>query len=72
MDLALYREVVERIRQSGSELLVNLTTGPGGRFVPGEDNTMWFGASVAINTPRSAAMMAQAIRAAHVLPELEV
>jgi uncharacterized protein (DUF849 family) len=26
MDVALYREVVERIRQSGSELLVNLIT----------------------------------------------
>jgi uncharacterized protein (DUF849 family) len=35
-------------------------------------NTMWFGASDVINTPRSAAMMAQAIRAADVLPELEV
>jgi uncharacterized protein (DUF849 family) len=105
MDLALYREVVERIRESGSELLINLTTGPGGRFIPSEDdpkvaapgsnlmrpekrvehvvalrpeicsldlNTMWFGASVVINTPRSVATMAQAIRAAGVLPELEV
>ncbi len=105
MDLALYREVVERIRDSGSAILINLTTGPGGRFVPGEDdpkvagpgtnllppeqrvahvvalrpeicsldlNTMWFGASVVINTPKSAAAMAQAIRAAGVLPELEV
>jgi len=105
MDLALYREVVERIRESGSELLINLTTGPGGRFIPSEDdpkvaapgsnlmrpekrvehivalkpeicsldlNTMWFGASVVINTPTSAATMARAIRAAGVLPELEV
>jgi uncharacterized protein (DUF849 family) len=105
MDLALYREVVERIRESGSELLINLTTGPGGRFIPSEDdpkvaapgsnlmrpekrvehvvalkpeicsldlNTMWFGASVVINTPQSAAAMAQAVRAAGVLPELEV
>jgi uncharacterized protein (DUF849 family) len=40
MDGALYREVVERIRASGSEVLINLTTGPGARFVPGVDDPM--------------------------------
>jgi uncharacterized protein (DUF849 family) len=33
-DPELYREVVQRIRSSGSDLLINLTTGAGGRFVP--------------------------------------
>src|ERR687896_1294514 len=33
MDGALYREVVERIRDSGSDVLINLTTGPGARFM---------------------------------------
>jgi len=33
-DPALYREVVRRIRNSGSDVLINLTTGAGGRFVP--------------------------------------
>jgi uncharacterized protein (DUF849 family) len=32
MDVALYREVVERIRASGTDVLINLTTGPGARF----------------------------------------
>src|SRR5215475_6537174 len=32
MDTALYREVVERIRASGTDVLINLTTGPGARF----------------------------------------
>ena len=32
MDGALYREVVERIRTSGTDVLINLTTGPGARF----------------------------------------
>jgi uncharacterized protein (DUF849 family) len=32
MDGALYREVVERIRASGTDVLLNLTTGPGARF----------------------------------------
>lgn len=33
-DPALYREVVQRIRASGSDVLINLTTGAGGRYVP--------------------------------------
>src|SRR5438132_7403805 len=32
MDGALYREVVERIRAGGTDVLINLTTGPGARF----------------------------------------
>lgn len=35
-DPALFREVVERIRDSGSEVLINLTTSEGARFVPGD------------------------------------
>ena len=38
MELALYREVVERIRDSGTDVLINLTTGPGARFVPGKED----------------------------------
>ncbi|HEV3105338.1 MAG TPA: 3-keto-5-aminohexanoate cleavage protein [Trinickia sp.] len=38
MELGLYREVIERIRQADSELIINLTTGPGGRFIPSDDN----------------------------------
>ncbi|MBL8836603.1 MAG: 3-keto-5-aminohexanoate cleavage protein [Alphaproteobacteria bacterium] len=36
MALELYREVVDRIRDSGTDLIINLTTGPGGRFIPSE------------------------------------
>jgi uncharacterized protein (DUF849 family) len=38
MDLALYREVVQRIRESGVDLVINLTTGPGQRFIPSKDD----------------------------------
>lgn len=38
MELELYREVVDRIRRENRELIINLTTGPGGRFVPSEDD----------------------------------
>ncbi len=34
MDRAHYREVVSRIRDAGSDVLINLTTGPGARFAP--------------------------------------
>ncbi len=38
MDVNLYRDVVERIRKRDSTLIINLTTGPGGRYVPSEDD----------------------------------
>jgi uncharacterized protein (DUF849 family) len=38
MELAYYREVVQRIRKSGTDLIINLTCGPGGRFIPSDDD----------------------------------
>lgn len=35
---ALFREVVERVRESGSDILINLTTSEGARFVPGPED----------------------------------
>jgi 3-dehydrocarnitine:acetyl-CoA trimethylamine transferase len=40
MDIAHYREVVQRIRDSGTDVVINLTTGPGARFAPGADDPM--------------------------------
>ena len=37
-ELELFREVVKRVRDSGSDVLINLTTGWGGRYVPGAEN----------------------------------
>jgi uncharacterized protein (DUF849 family) len=37
MELGYYRDVVERIRARNSQLILNITTGPGGRFVPSAD-----------------------------------
>lgn len=37
-DTALYREVVERIRESDTDVIINLTAGMGGDFVPDADN----------------------------------
>ena len=38
MDIDLYAEVMQRIRVENRELIINLTTGPGGRFVPDPDH----------------------------------
>jgi len=37
-ELRYFEEIVDRIRQSGSDIILNLTTGEGGRYVPGEDD----------------------------------
>jgi len=105
MEVGLYQEVVELIRQQNKGVVINLTTGPGGRFVPGlvqpreagpgttllpplerlrhielirpdictlDLNTMNSGQEVVINTPRTVQVMAEAIRACGVMPELEI
>ncbi|RDV04676.1 3-keto-5-aminohexanoate cleavage protein [Undibacter mobilis] len=38
MRIDLYSEVVDRIRQADCGILINLTTGPGARFIPGNDD----------------------------------
>lgn len=38
MELAHYRETVERIRARNRSLIINLTTGPGGRYHPSDDD----------------------------------
>ena len=38
MELAHYREVVDRIRSSATDVIINLTTGPGQRFIPGKED----------------------------------
>ena len=105
MSIDLYSDVMDRIRAKNPKLIINLTTGPGGRFVPSEEdpkvagpgttlmapekrvehveilrpeictldlNTMNSGGQVVINTPTNVRKMANRIRAAGVMPELEL
>jgi uncharacterized protein (DUF849 family) len=51
MDAALYHETMDRIRQSGSDVLINLTTGPGARFVPGSDDPLKPGPATNLKLP---------------------
>ena len=38
MKLEYYREVVKRIKTSGTDLIINLTCGPGGRYMPSDSD----------------------------------
>lgn len=51
MAIELYREVVERIRARNPRLILNLTTGPGGRFVPSEDDPKLAGPGTTLLPP---------------------
>lgn len=51
MDLKLYRETVDRIRDSGCDVLINLTMGAGGRFNPGDIDPLIAGPGSNLTTP---------------------
>ena len=51
MELGHYREVVQRIRESDTDLIINLTTGPGGRFLPSDDDPAKAAPGTALTTP---------------------
>ena len=51
MDIDLYGQVVETLRRHRPELIINLTTGPGGRFVPSEDDPRVAAAGTSLLAP---------------------
>jgi uncharacterized protein (DUF849 family) len=51
MEIPLYQEVVKLIRAKNKELVINLTTGPGGRFQPSEDNPRVAGPRTNLTVP---------------------
>ncbi len=53
MELAHYREVVERIRAQNQDLILNLTTGPGGRYVPSNDDPAVAGPGTTLLRPEA-------------------
>jgi uncharacterized protein (DUF849 family) len=53
MELALYREVVERIRTRNQDLILNLTTGPGGRFAPSRNDPAVAGPGTTLMRPEA-------------------
>ena len=51
MELAHYREVVERIRDRNKDVILNITTGPGGRFVPSDADPKVAGPGTTLMAP---------------------
>ena len=51
MELALYQEVVERIREKNDDVVLNLTTGAGGRYVPDPEDPRKAGEGTTLTTP---------------------
>ncbi|WP_417689390.1 3-keto-5-aminohexanoate cleavage protein [Roseibium sp.] len=51
MDIGLYERVVELIREKNTDLILNLTTGPGGRFVPSDEDPAVAGPGTTIMPP---------------------
>ena len=62
MDLELFTEIVDRIRQSGSDVILNLSTGEGGRFVPSIEEPRVAGAGTTLTTPERRVAHVEAIR----------
>jgi uncharacterized protein (DUF849 family) len=51
MKLEYYQDVVARIRARNKDLILNLTTGPGGRFVPSQDDPRTAGPGTTLVVP---------------------
>lgn len=51
METAHYAEVLSRIRDRNRELVVNVTTGPGGRYIPDPDNPRVAGQGTSLLPP---------------------
>jgi uncharacterized protein (DUF849 family) len=62
MEGALYRETVERIRASGTDVLINLTTGPGARFEHDPDDPRKAGPASTMRGPEERVRHVQELR----------
>jgi hypothetical protein len=57
----------ERIRDSGTDVLINLTTGPGARFVPGKEDPEKPGPGTTLHRAEKGGALCPAFRAEHSL-----
>jgi uncharacterized protein (DUF849 family) len=53
MEIDLYRDVIDRIRTRNSQVILNLTTGPGGRFAPDADDPKVAGPGTTLMRPEN-------------------
>lgn len=62
MRLELYRELVERIREKNERVILNLTTGEGGRFIPSDDDPRVAAAGSTLCAPEKRVAHVEALR----------
>ncbi|SMH32933.1 3-keto-5-aminohexanoate cleavage protein [Mesorhizobium australicum] len=62
MELAHYREVVERLRAADEDVVINLTTGPGQRFIPSEADPSVAAPGTTLMRPERRVTHVQALR----------
>ena len=62
MELAYYREVVERIRERNGDTVLNLTTGAGGRYIPGGEDPRIGGPGTTLASPSERTRHVEALR----------
>lgn len=62
MDLELFTEIVDRIRQAGSGVVINLSTGEGGRFMPGDPDPTVAGLGTTLVRPEQRVAHVEAVR----------
>ncbi|RAI45963.1 3-keto-5-aminohexanoate cleavage protein [Rhodoplanes roseus] len=61
-ELAHYAEVVERIRAENQDVVINLTTGAGARFIPSEDDPKVGGPGTTLASPEARVRHIEAVR----------
>jgi uncharacterized protein (DUF849 family) len=62
MEFDLYREVVERIRDSGTDVVINLTTGAGARYIPSDNDPAVGGRGTTMATPANRVLHVQKLK----------
>jgi uncharacterized protein (DUF849 family) len=62
MDTSLYKDVVDRIRAKNKALIINLTTGPGGRYHPSDDDPAKAGPRTTLVHPLKRVAHVQALK----------
>ena len=53
MEIEHYQDAVSRIRAKNKDLILNITTGPGGRFVPSHDDPKMFADGTTLMSPEA-------------------
>lgn len=61
-DFELYREATERIRAANQDVIINLTTGPGARFIPSNENPAVGGPGTSLMTPAARVLHVEKLR----------